>query len=98
MHMLDHIEINILKICIWAPREDKFQGITKRKKKIIGRGLSRSAVNASSYNVGCHDDGDADAGKVVVVVVAKVVAVAVTMVVVWGLTKRNLKKIKQYLE
>lgn len=94
MHMLDHIEINILKICIWAPKEDKFQGITKRKKKIIGRGLSRSAVNASSYNVGSDDDGDADAGKVVIVVMV----LAVAVVVVWGLTKRNLKKAEQYLK
>lgn len=58
--------------------------------------MSRSAVNASSYNVGSDDDGDADAGKVVVVIM--VLAVAVVVVVVWGLTKRNLKKAEQYLK
>lgn len=59
--------------------------------------MSRSAVNASSYNVGSDDDGDADAGTVVVVIMVVAVAMVV-VVVVWGLTKRNLKNTEQYLK
>lgn len=66
--MLDHIEINILKICIWAPKEDKSQGRTKRKTEIIGRGLGRSAVTARACQVGSEEDGGAGAGKVVIAV------------------------------
>jgi cytidylate kinase len=31
--MLDHIEINILKIYIWAPKKDRSKGIIKREEK-----------------------------------------------------------------